>query len=115
MKDENKLIEQALGVDFMQEAFREFGMQNSPLEAQAAFAEKLGENILKRITIEILSVLPEPDRDTFESLIGKNDMNALDAFLRMHIANPMEFIRNHASNEYEATKTQINHLLQGVE
>jgi hypothetical protein len=115
MANDNKFIQQALGEDFMQTALAELGLQNSTPENQATIIAFLGENILKRVTLEILSVLPEDARDEFTSLVGSDDAQALYAFVGKHIEDLEGFVREYATQEYEATKTTIHTLREKAE
>ena len=80
MKDK-KLIEELLGDEYAATIIREFALENDTPEGQAQFIALLGENVIQRITFEILKILPEADVATFESFIGAGDLEGLRKFL----------------------------------
>ncbi|OHB18504.1 MAG: hypothetical protein A2854_00015 [Parcubacteria group bacterium RIFCSPHIGHO2_01_FULL_56_18] len=96
--------QQILGDDFAKSFIHEMGIENESPEAQAHLIASLGENILNRITLEMLKVLPESKYEKFSSLVGAGDMDALRAFLEKHIPALDNFIQKAAKEEYEATK-----------
>ncbi len=112
--NDHALIEDILNEEFMQKALAECGLQNSKLADQEAFAIQLGENIMRRIVIEILAELPPIEHPVFESLVGSGKALEMNALIAKYIPNSAEFIHRHAIDEYEATKTEIHKLEQGV-
>lgn len=111
---QQKIIDEILGDEFAQQALRELGAEQLPREAQERVLALTGENILKRVTLELLIALPESERDEFEELVGAGDAVRLHKFLETHIPDVDKFIFHHATTEYEATKTQIMTEREGV-
>ena len=73
MKNDQKVINEILGEDFMQQAVAELGLKDVPKDIQGDLLSKIGENILKRVTLELLTAVPEPERDTFVQMIGSGE------------------------------------------
>lgn len=109
-----KIFGEMLGDEFTKKVLEELGIQNSSHEAQTAILGNLGSNILKRLALEILSVLPKSDHATFEKFIGSSDTEGLRQFLLPRIPNLDQFLMHYANLEYEETKTQMRELNQGV-
>lgn len=114
MSTSDQVIKELLGEEVMQQATSELGLQDVPQDIQASLIANIGEGILRRVTLELLTALPEEDRDAFEQLIGGGDSEALRVFLEKRIPDLQEFMRLHAEREYEATKTAILAARAGV-
>ena len=112
---QKKMIGELLGDTFTQEVLQELGVQNSSREAQEEVLAKVGQTILERVMLEILTVLPESDRDMFESYVGSGDLAGMRSFLEPRIPNLDEFVLNYANIAFESIKTRIHQLAQGVE
>lgn len=114
-KDKDKqLIDALLGDEFATTIIQEFGLENDPPEAQVQFITLLGENIIQRISLEILKLLPDSQHDKFESFIGSGDMDGLRAFLLPYIPDFDRFVFNESQLEYESTKKRMHEIVQGV-
>ncbi|HWO07265.1 MAG TPA: hypothetical protein VNM40_01620 [Candidatus Paceibacterota bacterium] len=111
--NEQKFIRELLGDEFAQTVIRECGLEDDPPEAQVQFITLLGENIIQRISLEILKALPESEIPKFESFIGSGDMDGLRTFLLPHVPDLDRFIQHEAMKEYEATKTRMHEIIQG--
>lgn len=112
---EQKVIEELLGDEYTKTVLQELGIQNSAPAVQTELLGHLGSNIMKRLALEILTVLPKSEHAQFERLMGSNDTTAMRALVEAHVPDFDAFIAHHANMEYEATKTQIHQLQQGVE
>lgn len=95
---------QLLGDDFTKQVMRDFGIEAESPEAQVYLMSSLGENIIQRITLEVLKIIPESEHEKFGSFIGGGDMNGLRKFLEPYIPDVDEFMQKTAKEEYEATK-----------
>ncbi|MEK7460074.1 MAG: DUF5663 domain-containing protein [Patescibacteria group bacterium] len=60
---------------------KELGIQNLPEEAQNEIVSKLGEIILKSITVTIFEQLPPEGRAEFESITQSGDNDLIQEFL----------------------------------
>ena len=114
MSNDKRLIEEILGGDFAKKMLEEMELQHSTPEVQSEMLAKLGQNIIERVMLELLTAVPEPARAEFESHVGSGDVAAFRAFLEQHINDLDEFILHHANREFEQTKTRIQMLKQGV-
>lgn len=74
-------------IDFKQLIIKELAIENFPPETQERILVKVGENIMKRVTLAFLDNLPEKDRPQFEDLSRAGDAIALQNFLRSRIVN----------------------------
>lgn len=64
-----------------------------PLDAQDKILEKLGGNIIKRITLATLENLPEKARDEFDAISESGDQIKMQEFLKSQIPNFEKLIR----------------------
>ncbi len=113
-KDDSALVHELLGEDFAQQVVRELGLTEYSPDAQAEFIESFGTNILLRVTLEIVNVLPEDVRAQFDSYIDSGDIVGLRQFLLPHIPDLDRFIQHEVTKEYEATKTRTHEISQGI-
>ena len=60
---------------------KELGIENLPVEAQAEIVSKLGEIILKSITVTIFEQLPQEGRDEFDIITQSGDNERIQEFL----------------------------------
>jgi hypothetical protein len=111
---DQKMIQEILGEDFTKKMLEEMELQHSSPEVQAELLAKLGQNIIERVMLELLSAVPEEVRGEFESHVGSGDVASFRAFLEKYISDLDEFITHHANREFEQTKTRIQMLKQGV-
>lgn len=97
-------IKTILNDELSHEVLREFGLESASDEKKARFLEGLGENIMGRIMIEVLKVLPEARRAEFDELIGSGDPAALEKFIFPYIPNFDLFVQQEAKKEIDRTK-----------
>lgn len=64
-----------------------------PLDAQDKILEKLGGNIIKRITLATLENLPEKARGEFDAISENGDQEKMQEFLKSQITNFEELIQ----------------------
>ena len=62
-------------------------------DAQDKILEKLGENIVKRITLVVLENLPEEARPEFDTISESGDQKKLQEFLKSQIPNIEELLQ----------------------
>lgn len=82
-----------MDIDFKQLIIKELAIDNFPPEAQERILVKVGENIMKRITLVLLENLPEKNRPQFESLSHAGDAITLQNFLKFNIADADDLIK----------------------
>ena len=107
MNDDKKMLEELLGDDITQKVLEELGIRNSSPEMQAELLAGLMSTILKRIALEVLTVLPKSEHAEFERYIGSGDGPGMQSFLRKHIPDADEFVARYASNEFDAIKSKF--------
>ena len=115
MANEQKIINDLLGEEVTQRMLQELGIHNSAKEQQEKLLVMLGENLLQRIMLELLTALPESARDEFESYVGSGDFEGMRKFVDKHVQNADELMQRIALNEYETIKTKIHMLEQGAQ
>ena len=111
---QQQFIEEIMGDDFTRQIIAELEIQNLPPEIQAEIISMLGQNVMSRVVLEIVKVLPKSQYDTFESFMDSGDLDGLRAFLMPHIPDLSDFVRREASKEYEGTKMRLHRARQGV-
>lgn len=97
-------IKDILNDEMTQEVLLEFGLENASDDAKARLLAGLGENIMGRIMIEVLKVLPEARRAEFDDLVGRGDPEALEKFIFPYIPNFDLFVQQEAKKEIDRTK-----------
>ncbi len=112
---DQKLVDEILGDEFTKQIITELGLENDTPEAQAELITMIGENLMSRLVLEIVKVLPESEHDAFEKFIGSGKLVELRDFLLPHIPDLDRFIQREITKEYEATKTRIHMIAEGVE
>lgn len=111
---DKRLVEEILGDDFTKKMLEEMELQHSSPAVQEELLAKLGQNIIERVILELLTAVPESARVEFESHVGSGDVAAFRDFLEKNIDDLDGFILHHANREFEQTKTRIQMLKQGV-
>lgn len=84
----------------------ELGIGHLPDEAQAEIVEKLGEVILKSLTVAIFDKIPNEARAEFERVSAKKDDVLIQEFLEEHIPDM------HTLMEEEVRRTLQNYAAQ---
>ena len=64
-----------------------------PADAQDKILEKLGENIIKRITLAVLENLPESARSEFDVISQSGNQEKMQEFLKLQIPNIEELLQ----------------------
>lgn len=113
-KKEARVEEWLLGEDFARDIVAEFNLGALSSDAQAEFISELGLLVTQRLVLEISKALPESEREKFNEFIGSGDMDGLKAFLLPHIPDLDRFVQAEAMKEFEATKTRMREIQQGV-
>lgn len=114
MQNDKDTLDAILGSDTVQLMLTELGMSESPREEKEAFLAALGRNILQRVLLETLKALPKEDHTEFERLFDARDMAAMQKFIDSRIPDFEQFIQTEAMQEYEATKSRMREIVQGV-
>ncbi len=97
-------IKDILNDEMTQAVLREFALENASEDERSRFLAGLGENIMGRIMIEVLKVLPEQRRAEFDELVGSGDPEALEKFIYPYIPNFDLFVQQEARKEIDRTK-----------
>lgn len=71
---------------------KELGIEGLPEEAQDEIVAKLGEVILKSLTVSIFEKIPNEARVDFERIAADNDSERIQSFLNDHIPNLHELM-----------------------
>ena len=112
---DDETIKEILSDDLTKQIIAELGLEAETPESQADIIAMIGENVLQRVVIEIAKELPEEARQGFEPFIGGGDIPGMREYLLPYIPDLDRFIQRHAAAEFEATKTRIHMIEQGVE
>ncbi len=73
-------------------------------DAQDKILEKLGENIVKRITLVVLENLPEEARPEFDAISESGDQKKLQEFLKTQVNGLEELIHGTIKKTIEEFK-----------
>lgn len=71
---------------------KELGIGELPVEAQEEIIEKLGDVILKSLTVSIFDKLPNASRTEFEKISEKGDNDMIQEFLEKEIPDLHELM-----------------------
>jgi len=96
--------------DIINRIAEELELDSFPQETQTQIIEKLGENILKKITIAVLDRLPESARSEFEALNEKGDVEKMQEFMRSNIKDIDAVVENEIRKNIEEFKNMKNEL-----
>lgn len=107
MTNDDNFIKDLLAEEYTQRAVAELGMHEVSPEVQAPLLAMIGNGILERVTLELLTALPLEERDRFEQLVGSGNGAELQELLERHIPDLEQFVMRHAEREYESLKTSI--------
>ncbi len=107
-------IKDILNDETTQAVLREFSLEDASDDERARFLAGLGENIMGRIMIEVLKILPEPRRAEFDELMGGGDPEALEKFIYPYIPNFDLFVQQEARKEIDRTKEYMQEDLESA-
>lgn len=82
-----------MDIDFKQLIIKELAIENFPSEARERILVKVGENIMRRVTLVLLENVPEKNRPQLETLSQVGDAIALQNFLKFNIAGADDLIK----------------------
>ena len=85
----------------------ELGIADLPQEVRDELIAKFGENLMLRLTTEILKILPEAKHEEFSSLIGGGDMQTIHDLVNPFIPNFDIFVQQETRKEIEAVKVEM--------
>ena len=97
--------------DFVKQIVEDLGLGGGTPERQAELISRLGENILNRVMLEILKVLPKGEREKLGLLFDTGSLEQLREFLAARIPDLDAFIRREGQKEIEATRARAHELL----
>jgi len=97
--------------DIFKKIEQDLELSDFPEETRAQIITKLGENILKRVTIAVLDNLPDGARAEFDSLSADGDTQKMQEFLSSNIPNINELIEDEIRKNIEEFKNMKNQLL----
>jgi len=83
-------------------------LDNLPESLQNDIIEKLGQNILQRVALEILKEIPEERRDEFDIVSDAGDLDKTRCFVEQFIPNLDEFTKQVTAKEIEEFKNLAN-------
>ena len=106
-------VNQVLG-DVSQMVLKDLGLENADPIGQAEVIASIGQNIMDRVLLEVLKVIPQNDHDEFHAILEKGSPVEIRDFLKVRITDFDQFVQHYAAQELEATKTRANMIAQGV-
>ena len=112
---QNLFLDALLDDEMTKRVTQELGIQDSPPGMQADMLSRVGMLMQERVALEILSVLPESEHDTFEAFIGSGDVDGMRSFLEKYIPDLDRFMMRYARLTFDGLKSRIHRLKQGVE
>lgn len=84
---------------------QDLGISSLPEEAQNEIIESLGQNIIRRVTLEILKQIPEDKHEEFDDISQTGDQSQIMAFIETYIPNADEFIQTKTQETIDEFKS----------
>jgi len=72
---------------------QELGIDTLPEEQRGEILARLGENILKKLTIAVLDRIPQEDHAEFDALLKSGELDKLHEFLSVRIPDLDSFMQ----------------------
>ena len=83
---------------------KDLEIQDLPTEAQDEIIVKMGENLIKAVTIAVIDKVPVDQRDAFEAVGKAGDQTKVREFLSPYIPNFDQFMGEVVREEISAFK-----------
>jgi hypothetical protein len=83
---------------------QDLGLEGFPREVQDEVLGKLGENILRKITMSIMDKIPPAARQEFDSISEAGDSDRMKTFLDTHIPNFDGFVKDEVKKSVDEFK-----------
>lgn len=93
--------------EILRGAAKNLGISHFPQDAQEKILAKLGENITKRIMLELLKKLPEEKMGEFEEIQKSGDDEKMQVFLRANIPNIDELVQGATQSTIADIKARV--------
>ena len=93
--------------EILKGAAKNLGISHFPQDVQEKILMRLGENITKRIMLELLKNLPEEKMGEFEELQKSGDDEKMQTFLRANVQNVDEIVHNAAQRTIADIKARV--------
>ncbi len=90
-----------------QEATKKLNIASLSIPVQEEIISRVGQNIIKRVSVEIFKTLPKDKRPEFEEFIGSGDVDGLYAFLKPLVPDLDAFIERETEKEIKLTKELV--------
>jgi hypothetical protein len=83
------------------------GINNLPTETRDGLVAEFGENVMMRLTTEILRVLPEEKHQEFVNLMENGNMQGIHDSITPHIPDFDSFVHKVTEDEIADTKAEM--------
>ena len=83
-------------------------IENLPESLQNDIIEKLGQNVLQRVALEILKKIPKEHHDEFDAVSDAGDPDKTRSFIEQFIPNLDEFTKQVTTREIAEFKELAN-------
>ena len=83
-------------------------IDNLPDSLQNDIIEKLGQNVLQRVTLEILKQIPKEHHNEFDTISDSGDPDKIRSFIEQFIPNLDEFTKQVTAKEIIEFKALAN-------
>jgi len=90
--------------DLIKKITDELSIGGMSKEAQENIITKLGENVLKKLTIDVFDEIPKNEHAEFETVLRSGNMDEAHKFLSEKIPNFDDFVNKSAKNTIEEFK-----------
>lgn len=83
---------------------KDLGLEGIPKDVQDEVIARVGENILRRITVAIVEKIPPAARQEFDSISEAGDSERMRTFLNAQIPDFDAFVKNEVHKSVEEFK-----------
>ncbi len=97
----------------VQSILKELGLDTLPEKDQNKIIEAMTISLIKRINVEILERLSEEDKDTFDEIRERGDVEEFNSFLRSKIDDYDEMLERVRDEFKEEMKKNVEELSGG--
>jgi len=105
------MIPQDIIAEGREKIIAELNLAHLPTAEQDQVLDTLGDVLIRRIIIKVLSLLPETEKQTFEQLFASEQNEALEALINKNIPNAREVMMQEVRDGVEDYKKKVNEIV----
>lgn len=87
---------------------KKMNLEGVPADVQDQIIAQLGENVLKSVTFEIVSLLSDEDSATFDELTKGTDQEKMEKFLTEKVPTLEQIIKEKTDTQIESVRKAMS-------